>query len=217
VGRAKANQGVTLLEVMVVVGIMGVLSAMAVPNMRAWRGDQRLRSTARMIGDAVGLARAEALRTGSRHIVFIGEDISGVPLLDAAGNLQVVVLNDGPPATANCAIGGTEAWRAFSFEAGVGLGITAVTSVHGMDTGDGTFNDGLTFVQPTGGAPEASWVMFDPDGVPAGLTAGCAAGATGSGGGAVYVTNGSRDYAVIVTPLGAVRVNGWESELGSWN
>lgn len=216
-GRRKANQGVTLLEVIVVVGIMGVLSAMAVPNMRTWRDDQRLRTTARMIADAMGLARAEALRTGSRHIVFVGEDISGLPLVDGQGELQVVVLNDGPPATANCAIGGTEPRRIYSFEMGVGLGINFVGSAHFMDTGDGTFNDGLTFVQPTGGAPEASWVMFGPDGVPAGLTAGCAVGATGTGGGAVYVTNGRRDYAVIVTPLGAVRVNGWESESGTWN
>ena len=31
----------------------------------------------------------------------------------------------------------------------------------------------------------------------------------GEGGGAWYVTNGRRDYAVVLTPLGAVRVHLW--------
>lgn len=211
--RAKADQGVTLLEVMVVIAIIGVLSAMAVPNLRAWRSDQRLRSTARMIADAMSLARAEALRTGNRHIVFLGQDIAGTPLTDVDGHRRVVVLND---ANSNCAIDAGEATRSYSFEDDVVLGTNSATAAHGMDTGDGTFADGITFVQPTGGSPEADWVMFGPDGIPAGLTAACAVGPTGTSGGAVYLNNGHYDYAVVVTPLGAVRVSAWEGQEGVW-
>ena len=38
----------------------------------------------------------------------------------------------------------------------------------------------------------------------------------GQGGGAIYVTNGRRDYAVVLSPLGAVRLHAWNVGSGNW-
>jgi hypothetical protein len=32
----------------------------------------------------------------------------------------------------------------------------------------------------------------------------------------VYVTNGRRDYAIVLTPLGGVQVNAWNGDTGQW-
>lgn len=209
----RHRSGVTLLEAMVVVAIIGVLAALSSPSLQRWRQNARVRATAGVVADAMNLARAEALRTGDNHIVFLGEDISGVPLTDVNGRPVVMVLRDEDD---DCVVDGTEATRSYSFDIGVALGGGTAGSAHGLDTGDGTYGDGLTFVQPTGGAPEASWAFFGPDGVPVGLTAGCATGATGSGGGGVYVTGAARTYAVVLTPLGGIRVDGWEAGSNLW-
>jgi type II secretory pathway pseudopilin PulG len=203
----------TLVEAMVVVGIIGVLAALSAPSLRQWRANERVRTTARMVADAMSVARAEALRTSDNHIVFIGEDISGVPLTDVNGRPVVMIHADDD---ADCFVDAGEATRTYSFDTGVGLGSGAATSPHGLDVGDGTFTDGLTFFQPTAGAPEAAWAFFGPDGVPVGLTAGCVAGTTGSGGGGVYITGAARAYSVVLTPLGGVRVDGWEAGSNLW-
>ena len=217
-GRSEARKGgMTLLEVMVVVAIIGVLSAMAVPNVRAWLVDQRLKTSARMVADVMNLARGEAIRTGNNHIVFLGADIDGAALLSSDGNPQVLLLDDGAPAAADCAIGAGEPQRTFRVETDVDLGVVSATAAHPLDTGDGSFADGFTFVQPSAGNPEARWVLFGPDGIPVGLTDTCVRGTTGSGGGAVYVQNGRREFAVVLTPLGGVRVSGWEAGEGVWD
>lgn len=58
--------------------------------------------------------------------------------------------------------------------------------------------------------------MFRGDGIPVTFDAGCNVGTIGSGNGAVYVTNGDRDYAVVLTALGAVRVHAWNAVEGAW-
>ena len=40
-------------------------------------------------------------------------------------------------------------------------------------------------------------------------------GANGSGAGGLYLTNGNKDKAILVTPLGTVRVHTWLS--GAWS
>ena len=53
------------------------------------------------------------------------------------------------------------------------------------------------------------FVVFTPQGLPVSATAACATGGPGSGAGAVYLTNGNRDIAIVLTPLGTVRVHAW--------
>jgi hypothetical protein len=44
-----------------------------------------------------------------------------------------------------------------------------------------------------------------------------AIGATALGGAAFYLTNGTRDYAVVLSPMGGVRVHVWNSGAGAWS
>ena len=73
---------------------------------------------------------------------------------------------------------------------------------------------GSTFADPPGNP--ASWVMFRPDGVPVAFTTACNIGGTGSGGGGVYVTNGSRDYGVVLSPLGGVKLMRFDRGGSTW-
>jgi hypothetical protein len=65
------------------------------------------------------------------------------------------------------------------------------------------------------------WVMFRPDGIPIafdGDSGDCGnVGAAGAGGGGLYVTNGKRDYAVVLSPLGSVRVHVWRAGSDDWS
>ena len=38
----------------------------------------------------------------------------------------------------------------------------------------------------------------------------------GNAGGAIYLTNGQRDYAIVLSPLGAVRVHAFEEGTNQW-
>ena len=151
----------------------------------------------------------------SADIVFFGEDMDGDAILDVDGNPVIQVLHDDD---GDCVIDAGEATRSFPLETGVGFGSADASVPHDLDPGNtSNFSTGVTFAQPTSSLPQAYWVMFGADGIPVGLTSGCAAGITGTGGGAIYLNNGHRDYAIVLTPVGGVRVSGFEAGAGEWN
>jgi len=221
----RSRLGFSLIEIMVVVGIIGALAAVTSFALGGWMANQRVKAAARSAADAFHLARSEAIRTGSNHIVFYGSpgdtDTNGTPLAGPNGWVPILILNDGPPTTANCQIDPGEATRTVPPGNDVEWGVSHATSRAPDDNGKAAFSppqaSGGTFADPTNTA--VNWVMFRPDGVPvsfafSGGTCGTIAG-TGSGGGALYVTNGERDYAVVLSPLGGIRVHLWTG--GAWS
>jgi Tfp pilus assembly protein FimT len=217
---------VTLIEVMTVVALVGILGTVAVSQLAAWMEHQRARTAARTAADTFRLARSEAIRTGRNHSVFFGPpgttDGAGTDVANGSGDwVPMLIVDDGPPDTANCQIDAGEAKQAIEPVDGVTWGVSVATVRAPDDRGSAAFtppqSSGATFADPDNNA--VPWVLFRPDGIPVGFS--YAAGAcasisgTGRGGGTLYLTNGERDFGVVLSPLGGVRVHLFDTAL-SW-
>jgi type II secretion system protein H len=69
------KRGFTLIELMVVIVLISILTAMIVPEMRGTFQDALLRSTARKLVDVLTLANSSAITTSRPHVVQL--DIRG--------------------------------------------------------------------------------------------------------------------------------------------
>jgi type II secretory pathway pseudopilin PulG len=217
----------TLIELVVVMAVIGAMVALASSVVSDWSTDQRAASSAREVADAFSLARAEAIRTGSNHILAFNVEAGLSGITSAA-----VIVNDGPTGntagSSNCKIDAGEIVHTISLEQGVRFG-----SDPGLANGTAAPNDpgtsgdqaaGSSFTTPEG--DNASWVMFGADGLPrqfhesTATTPPCdqagSPGNVGAAGGAIYLTNGHRDYAIVMSPLGTVRLHRWNSGAGAW-
>ena len=218
--RKRIQSGFTIVEVLVVVAIIGMVAALAVPRLQQIQDNQRLKDVARATGNNLLLARARAIDTGNNQIVYFGTtattDVCGNPLQDTNGNaVPILILDDGRPGTGNCCINAGEDIVTQSPAAGVSWGVTAAPAAHPNDTTKVGYTNGASFADASG--TQTRWVMFRPDGIPVGFSAACVVGQVGSGGGGVYVTNTNFDFAAILTPLGGVTVRGFERGQNAWD
>jgi prepilin-type N-terminal cleavage/methylation domain-containing protein len=231
----RKQRGVTMAEVMVVVAIIGVLAAIARPQLQRTLENQRGKSAVRSVADAFQLARSESIRTGNNVLlIMIGAtgasdptpaELSKVNSVDITD--PIVIVNDGPAGTANCRIDAGEILHRLPAQRGVSWGTTSTlagTTPVPFDSGLGAANldQGSSFTDVSGSAANpASWVLFQPDGLPRLFTpqagGGCSAiGQPALGGGAIYLTTGTRDFAAVLSPLGTVRAHIWNQANGSW-
>ena len=113
-GIGRRRGGFTLVELMIALGIAGIVAAMALPGWREFQVNQRLRDVTRAGANMMQTARSQAIATGNNHIVYlataVGTDVCGNALVDPQGNaVPMLVLDDGPPGPgSNCCIDGGE-------------------------------------------------------------------------------------------------------------
>jgi len=99
--KKMKNSGFTLLELMVVIAIVAIMAAIAIPNYISWLPDRRLAAGAQDILQGLQKSRSKAIVTNRRVVVnfntgadsfiaFVDDDASGG--LDA-GELTVVSRN----------------------------------------------------------------------------------------------------------------------------
>ena len=128
--------------------------------------------------------------------------------------VEILVIDDGRPDVANCAVNAGEAVFGVEFEEGVAFGTANASAQVASDVGGGVLATGSTFLD-SGGAP-ATWVLFLPEGIPVAFSDACALGQVGTGAGAIYLNDGTQDSAIVLTPLGGRRTFGWNGLSGQW-
>jgi prepilin-type N-terminal cleavage/methylation domain-containing protein len=225
--RIRRRRGFTVFEVAIVMAIVGIAAALAIPAWRNMTANNRLREGTQKVANALSMARARAIASGNNFVVYFntgvngGDDVCGNPLEDLNGDpVPLLILDDGPPggATANCCIDAGEPIETIGAIQGVGWGATNATLAAPNDFDPAAnFASGPTFTDPNGGTTE--WVLFRPDGIPVGFqdTGGaCNPGGAGTGRGALYLTNNNRDASVVLLPLGGLRAHLWEQAGGVW-
>ena len=129
-------------------------------------------------------------------------------------------------ATANCTIEGGETKHTWKPVQDVTWG-TSTDMANGTAAPDdpggssSTVATGTSFTNAANPGAAATWVLFQPDGLPRLFTpsgTNCTdIGLQVKGGGAIYLTNTRRDYAIVLSHLGTVRVHGWNPVAGAWS
>jgi type II secretory pathway pseudopilin PulG len=214
----RRRQGMTLNELAIGLAITSIMIAIAMPALSRIATQQRGRATAHLLSGAFQLARGEAIRTGNIHLVFLQTDAQGNPLVDESGDpTSLVVVDDGAPGSANqnCRIDAGETVAHVDLAPDVALGQADAVGKAPNDLGAGALVGASSFQDPA--ANPASWVLFRPEGLPLAFDAACTVGATGTGAGAFYLNAGGRDYASLLLPLGATRVDAWDADAGAWS
>jgi prepilin-type N-terminal cleavage/methylation domain-containing protein len=225
-GRRRRGSGFSLLEFMIALAVLGVFIGVGGILMSKSLGASRAKSFVRSIADLMMLARTEAIRTGDNHVVFVFKDAADGSLTGPGGAPAAALLIRDVDADGAIDAGEKVAAVAFDKAGGMGWGSTVAANLSTPakapnDNPGATFPETdadflcCTFLTP-GGNP-SRWVVFLPDGMPRGFETGpLAIGDLTSGNGAVYVTGGGRDYAVVLAPLGGVRVHAFEAAGETW-
>jgi Tfp pilus assembly protein FimT len=228
--RRRDAAGISLLEIVVVVAIISVVLLVTMPSMDRWFSEQRIKGAARAGADLIMLARAEAIRTGTPHVVFFGVDPDGNTTTGPNGDFAPL-LAVAETVNENCRIDANEMTEHMTAEGNdISWGVVHATAKVTSDNGGESLPSftppsspppsGSTYKDPNG-TGRMDWVMFRPDGMPVafdGDSGDCGnVGPAGQGGGAIYITNGKRDYSVVISPLGSVRVHVWQPHANDWS
>jgi len=93
-------RGVTLIELMIAVAVLGVLLSLALPSYRNWIQNTQIRTAAEAIQSGMQLARAEAVRRNTTVKLVMGASTDWtVSVISPAEQIQARPAADSPNAT----------------------------------------------------------------------------------------------------------------------
>jgi type IV fimbrial biogenesis protein FimT len=81
----QKNSGFTIFEIMIVLAIMAVLAAIAVPNMIGWRGEAKLRGVVENLKGDLNMAKMMAVRENALVVINFSADRYEVFVDNGAG------------------------------------------------------------------------------------------------------------------------------------
>jgi type IV fimbrial biogenesis protein FimT len=207
----RKDQGFTLIEIMIVLAMVAVLAAVAVPSFSEWQQRQDARTLVHRLSGALGKARSSAVREGNNYLVLFDTPAAG----------QVRIVDDD---NSDWQITSGETVQDVDVLGDLDDDVSRYGAVSGPpaaiavpEDGGGTLSGGTSF--PIDAATSAPGVGFTAQGVPLPLpsTVGGPPGNVGQGAGSYYVTdNDSVVYAVTLLPLGGTRVRVYRPELNDW-
>lgn len=226
--------GFTAIELMITVAIIGVVVALAVPNMRASIQNSRTKASAHEVAGLLSYARSKAMQTGTSHVVYFNLDPNGqlqaVNGLGVAQNIAMLVAAD---ADEDCQPdAGTETWSLAAFDPGVGFmlapGLPQLAGDAGIAADVNTEGSGVSFTAPDGA--DTTWISFGYDGIPRRFNVGlgncnpAAQAEIGFGGGVIYIAgrspghalNTGRQYGIELAPLGGVKLHRYDYASNAW-
>ncbi|MBF0233241.1 MAG: GspH/FimT family pseudopilin [Desulfamplus sp.] len=89
----RKPHGFTIIELLTVIGIVSILSAVAVPNLISYRNNAQVRAAARDIHNAFQGTKLEAIKRNLPCVIVFGKDTQGV----THDYLYIVYLDENDP------------------------------------------------------------------------------------------------------------------------
>ena len=221
--KLRDLSGFSVIELMVVVAIIGILTAMVAPSLRSFGNRESARANAQNIAAILAETRALAIDQGRNYMVlFSAPTVLRNPITGVSPPIAQIVQD----VNGDWAIGGPDVVRnVFASQdtkpnvsayglggaAPFGTSPTAPEDVPGGGVADlSTLAGGTTFPL-FAGAPA---VGFTPRGIPVDLNT---TNTPGSGAGAFYITDNNKTvYATVLLPLGGTRVRVLDPVVNNW-
>ena len=138
--RQRAQQqGFTLAEVIMVLAIIGILAAIAIPNFLAWQPNLRIKTAARDLYSSMQKARAEAIKTNRDWAI----------VFDTANNRYVLCSSPGADNSWSTLADNTavETIDLTNYKSGIGYGHGTITGNNSV-TGGPIPADNVSYLTP---------------------------------------------------------------------